>query len=63
MTTTHQIRQHARAYEWYEIKHRIYTLRKLRWGLWQLVDNEHRIIAEGRRRDCLDAMHALRRPM
>ena len=51
-----------RGIEWHEIKHRIYTLRRMNWRLWQLIDQDWRIIEEGSRRDCLLAMDKLRAP-
>lgn len=58
----HKIRKHSRVYEWHEIRHRIYTLRKLRWGLWQLVDQNRRIVEEGSQKDCRLAMSRLAAP-
>lgn len=48
--------------EWHEIRHRIYTLRRMNWRLWQLIDQERRIIAEGSRQECRQAMDRLRAP-
>ena len=51
----------ARCYEWQEIRHHIYMLRKLRRGLYQLIDQGRRIIEEGSLSDCRRAMAALER--
>lgn len=48
--------------EWYEIRHVIYTLRRMNWWFWQLTDSERRIIAEGSKRECQQAMDKLRAP-
>lgn len=45
---------------WHEIRHNIYTLRRMRWRFWQLTDSNKRIIKEGTRSECLDAMEAIR---
>lgn len=47
--------------EWHEIRHRIYTLRRMNLWFWQLTDSDRRIVAEGSRRDCQETMAAIRR--
>jgi|BioPla2DNA2_1021312.scaffolds.fasta_scaffold50284_3 hypothetical protein len=54
------IRNRKRA-EWYEARGKIYTVRRLAWCVWQLTDETHRILAEGTRRQCVDAMWELRK--
>lgn len=52
--------RHTRDSEWHEIRHQIYTLRRMNLRFWQLIDSTRRIIAEGSRRECLNAMDSLR---
>lgn len=52
--------QRNKTFEWMEINSCIYNLRRLNWGFWQLTDQDRRIIAEGSRKECMDAIKALR---
>ena len=47
--------------EWYEAQGKIYTVRRLAWRVWQLTDENRRILAEGTRRHCVDVMWDLRK--
>ena len=47
--------------EWVEVRHIVFTLRRMNRWFWQLTDSNQRIVAEGRRRECQDTLDAIRR--